>query len=58
MHVPAENLIGEENQGWTYAKFLLGHERYEHRRRRRLEARLERLREIAAAEMRPTAAGR
>jgi alkylation response protein AidB-like acyl-CoA dehydrogenase len=25
--VPAENLIGEENQGWTYAKFLLGHER-------------------------------
>jgi alkylation response protein AidB-like acyl-CoA dehydrogenase len=25
--VPAENLVGEENQGWTYAKFLLGHER-------------------------------
>lgn len=25
--VPAENLIGEENQGWTYAKFLLGNER-------------------------------
>lgn len=25
--VPAENLIGEENQGWTYAKYLLGHER-------------------------------
>ena len=25
--VPAENLIGEENRGWTYAKFLLGHER-------------------------------
>jgi alkylation response protein AidB-like acyl-CoA dehydrogenase len=25
--VPAENLIGEENKGWTYAKFLLGHER-------------------------------
>ncbi len=25
--VPAENLIGEENQGWTYAKQLLGAER-------------------------------
>jgi len=25
--VPKENLIGEENRGWTYAKFLLGHER-------------------------------
>jgi alkylation response protein AidB-like acyl-CoA dehydrogenase len=25
--VPVENLVGEENQGWTYAKFLLGHER-------------------------------
>jgi alkylation response protein AidB-like acyl-CoA dehydrogenase len=27
VRVPAENLIGEENAGWTYAKFLLGHER-------------------------------
>ena len=27
VRVPAANLIGEENQGWTYAKFLLGHER-------------------------------
>ncbi len=27
VRVPAENLIGEENHGWTYAKFLLGHER-------------------------------
>ena len=25
--VPVENRIGEENQGWTYAKVLLGHER-------------------------------
>jgi alkylation response protein AidB-like acyl-CoA dehydrogenase len=25
--VPIENLIGEENKGWTYAKYLLGHER-------------------------------
>lgn len=27
VRVPAENLIGEENQGWTYAKALLAHER-------------------------------
>ncbi len=25
--VPVENLVGEENKGWTYAKFLLSHER-------------------------------
>lgn len=27
VRVPAENLIGAENQGWTYAKALLAHER-------------------------------
>ncbi len=27
VRVPAENLIGEENKGWDYAKFLLAHER-------------------------------
>lgn len=25
--VPLENLVGEENKGWTYAKYLLTHER-------------------------------
>ncbi len=25
--VPVQNLIGQENKGWTYAKYLLGHER-------------------------------
>ena len=25
--VPVVNLVGEENKGWTYAKFLLSHER-------------------------------
>ncbi len=25
--VPVENRVGEENKGWTYAKFLLSHER-------------------------------
>jgi alkylation response protein AidB-like acyl-CoA dehydrogenase len=27
VQVPVENLVGEENQGWTYAKYLLTHER-------------------------------
>jgi len=27
VRVPVENLIGKENKGWTYAKYLLGHER-------------------------------
>ncbi|WP_168788506.1 acyl-CoA dehydrogenase family protein [Paraburkholderia aromaticivorans] len=27
VEVPVENLVGEENRGWTYAKYLLGHER-------------------------------
>ncbi len=27
VEVPADNRIGEENKGWTYAKFLLGNER-------------------------------
>ncbi|SEN10818.1 Acyl-CoA dehydrogenase [Palleronia salina] len=27
VRVPVENLVGEENKGWTYAKYLLTHER-------------------------------
>ncbi len=27
VRVPVENLVGEEGRGWTYAKFLLSHER-------------------------------
>jgi alkylation response protein AidB-like acyl-CoA dehydrogenase len=27
VQVPVANLVGEENKGWTYAKFLLSHER-------------------------------
>ncbi len=27
VEVPVENLVGEENDGWTYAKYLLTHER-------------------------------
>lgn len=41
VRVPAANLIGEENKGWTYAKFLLAHERSNiadvHGSRRKLE---------------------
>ena len=27
VRVPVENLVGEENKGWSYGKYLLGHER-------------------------------
>ncbi len=27
VRVPVQNLVGEEGKGWTYAKYLLGHER-------------------------------
>jgi alkylation response protein AidB-like acyl-CoA dehydrogenase len=27
VRVPVENLIGEQDKGWTYAKALLAHER-------------------------------
>ncbi|MFG1791867.1 acyl-CoA dehydrogenase family protein [Nocardia sp. NPDC049149] len=27
VRVPVQNLVGEENRGWSYAKFLLGNER-------------------------------
>jgi alkylation response protein AidB-like acyl-CoA dehydrogenase len=48
--VPAENLIGEENKGWTYAKFLLGHERTNIADVNRAKRELERLKRIAKAE--------
>ena len=45
--VPVENRIGEENRGWTYAKFLLGHERFGIARLSESKARLSYLVEIA-----------
>ena len=45
--VPVENRIGEENRGWTYAKFLLGHERFGIARLAESKARLSYLKEIA-----------
>jgi alkylation response protein AidB-like acyl-CoA dehydrogenase len=48
--VPAENLIGEENKGWNYAKFLLAHERTNIADVNRAKRELERLKRIAKAE--------
>jgi len=45
--VPVENRIGEENAGWTYAKFLLGHERSGIARIAASKARLAYLKDIA-----------
>jgi alkylation response protein AidB-like acyl-CoA dehydrogenase len=48
--VPVENLVGEENKGWTYAKFLLGHERTNIAGIGIAKRELARLKRIAAAE--------
>src|SRR6185295_15238203 len=50
VEVPAENLIGEENKGWTYAKHLLAHERTNIADVNRSKRELERLKRIARAE--------
>ena len=51
VRVPATNLIGEENHGWTYAKFLLAHERSGIAGVARSKRGVEQLKEIAASEM-------
>jgi alkylation response protein AidB-like acyl-CoA dehydrogenase len=48
--VSAENLVGEENKGWTYAKFLLAHERSALASASRSRAALTRLKSIAKVE--------
>ena len=48
--VPTENLIGEENKGWTYAKHLLSHERTNIADVNRSKRELERLKRIAKDE--------
>ncbi len=50
VEVPVENLIGEENKGWTYAKHLLSHERTNIADVNRAKRELERLNRIAKAE--------
>lgn len=48
VRVPAENLIGQEGRGWTYAKLLLTHERTNIARVSTSKVRLEKLKELAA----------
>jgi len=48
--VPVENLVGQENQGWTYAKFLLAHERSGIAGVARSKRGVERLKDLARAE--------
>ena len=47
--VPDENVVGELNKGWDYARFLLSNERTGQARVGLAKARLRRIRELAAA---------
>jgi pimeloyl-CoA dehydrogenase large subunit len=48
VRVPAHNLVGEENKGWNYAKYLLGHERVGIARIGASKYRVQRAKELAA----------
>jgi len=50
VEVPVENLVGQENMGWTYAKYLLAHERTNIADVNRAKRELERLKRLAKAE--------
>ena len=50
VEVPADNRVGEENKGWTYAKYLLAHERTNIADVNRAKRELERLKRITKAE--------
>jgi alkylation response protein AidB-like acyl-CoA dehydrogenase len=50
VRVPAQNLVGEEHKGWTYAKFLLGNERTGIARVGASKRELKKLKEMIAAE--------
>jgi hypothetical protein len=51
VRVPVENLVGVENQGWTYAKFLLAHERSGIAGVARSKRGVEKLKQIASTEV-------
>lgn len=51
VRVPVENLVGVENEGWTYAKFLLAHERSGIAGVARSKRGIEKLRHIASTEV-------
>ena len=48
VEVPLENLVGEENKGWDYAKFLLGNERTGIARVGVSKERIRRIKELAS----------
>ena len=50
--VPIKNLVGEENKGWTYAKYLLSHERNNIATVGISKKKLEKLKDIAKTEKR------
>jgi pimeloyl-CoA dehydrogenase large subunit len=50
VEVPAEQLVGQENKGWDYAKFLLGNERTGIARVGTSKARVARIKQLAALE--------
>jgi len=50
VRVPVANRIGQEGKGWTYAKFLLGHERTGIASVGRSKWQLQRLKKVAAEE--------
>jgi alkylation response protein AidB-like acyl-CoA dehydrogenase len=51
VQVPVQNLVGDENKGWTYAKFLLTHERTNNAGIGACKRALKKLKEIAAEQM-------
>jgi alkylation response protein AidB-like acyl-CoA dehydrogenase len=51
VQVPVENLVGEEDRGWTYAKFLLSHERTNNAGIGNCKRALKRLKEIATRQL-------
>ncbi len=48
VRIPAENIVGQENKGWDYAKFLLSNERNGIARVGISKARLDRVRQLAS----------
>jgi alkylation response protein AidB-like acyl-CoA dehydrogenase len=51
VQVPVQNLVGEENKGWTYAKFLLTHERTNNAGIGACKRALKKLKEIATEQI-------
>ncbi|SDN77956.1 acyl-CoA dehydrogenase family protein [Pseudomonas jinjuensis] len=52
VRVPVENLVGEENKGWTCAKYLLTHERTTIAAMGQTKEMLSRLKHVASTELR------